>query len=51
MTYQMTNQRYIQSLFVAHVEKNWSIIKKVKKQPKSYLLQNSNLTITQIVFI
>ena len=35
MTYPMTNQRYIQPLFVAHVGENWNIIKKVKKQTKS----------------
>ena len=33
MTCQMTNQRYIQSLFVAHVEENWSS-KKSKKTAK-----------------
>ena len=45
MTYQMTNQRYIQPLFVPHVKENWNITKKVKKQPKS------DLTMNQIVFV
>ena len=34
MTYPITSQRYIQSLFGVHVEENWNITKKVKKPAK-----------------